>query len=298
MVVFLCLSSVAQASPASAARLGNAARHHDGERWRCDGPRGKAEASQLVAAVRRDQNVHAGLCYLPSPVSNLLSNDNNQKQSRGVSRMAGLSLAVLLTCSSTVVVEEPLPIPSDQNVSGSWTVATAQRWHSPSGHLDPSGLGTGIAWTEEYRFCDLLQRRFASESLQLFGSLLFTFVDCDEIADTIVRAFAGNLAPPPATHPTPTPAPTPPPPCLLPQYGRPTQKSSPSIACPTSAPSTRRTPPTIAAGQRSAARATGCTAPPHLRTSAPSAGDLEHGYHEQRPAGASDPRDERRGAAL
>ena len=201
----------AQASPASAARLGNAARHHDGERWRCDGPRGKAEASQLVAAVRRDQNVRAsGLCYLPSPVGNLLSNDNNQKQSRGVSRMAWLSLAVLLTCSSTVVVEEPLPIPSDQNVSGSWTVATAQRWHSPSGHLDPSGLGTGIAWTEEYRFCDLLQRRFASESLQLFGSLLFTFVDCDEIADTIVRAFAGNLAPPlPHTLPPPLPPPLP-----------------------------------------------------------------------------------------
>ena len=95
--------------------------------------------------------------------------------------MARPSLAVLLTCWSTVVGAEPLPTPSDsgQNISSSWTVAAAQRWHSPSGHLDPSGLGTGLAWTEEYRFCDLLQRRFASESLQLFGSLLFTFVDCD-----------------------------------------------------------------------------------------------------------------------
>lgn len=30
----------------------NAARHHDAARWRCEGPRGEAEASQLVAAVQ------------------------------------------------------------------------------------------------------------------------------------------------------------------------------------------------------------------------------------------------------
>ena len=30
----------------------NAARHHDAARWRCEGPRSEAEASQLVAAVQ------------------------------------------------------------------------------------------------------------------------------------------------------------------------------------------------------------------------------------------------------
>eukprot|EP00964_Phaeocystis_antarctica_P062342 scaffold37344_cov55-Phaeocystis_antarctica.AAC.1 len=38
------------------------------------------------------------------------------------------------------------------------------------------------------------------------------------------------------------------------------------------------------------------SAPPHLSTAATFAGDLEHRHHEQRPAGASDSRDERRGA--
>lgn len=66
----------------------------------------------------------------------------------------------------------------------------AQRWPYPSGSLDSTGLGKGLAWTEDYLFCDTMMRQFESETVTYFGTLFFTFVTCDEITDTLVRAFS------------------------------------------------------------------------------------------------------------
>ena len=70
----------------------------------------------------------------------------------------------------------------------------AQRWPYPSGSLDSTGLGKGLAWTEDHLFCETMMRQFEAETVTYFGTLFFTFVTCDEITDTLVRAFSSWAA--------------------------------------------------------------------------------------------------------
>lgn len=63
-------------------------------------------------------------------------------------------------------------------------------WPTPSDPVQLDGLGGGIAWAEDASLCASLLKRFDAETLEYFGMRIFSFVSCEEITDSLLRAFS------------------------------------------------------------------------------------------------------------
>ena len=65
-------------------------------------------------------------------------------------------------------------------------------WSLPADFDDHSGLGGGIAYAIEPDFCERLLPKFREQTQSTWGKVVnlgVTFVDCEEIADALARAF-------------------------------------------------------------------------------------------------------------
>ena len=70
------------------------------------------------------------------------------------------------------------------------TGAAPAMWPTPSDPVQLDGLGGGIAWAEDASLCASLLKRFDAETLEYFGMRIFSFVSCEEITDSLLRAFS------------------------------------------------------------------------------------------------------------
>ena len=47
-----------------------------------------------------------------------------------------------------------------------------------------------LAWAQDAGLCAALKARFRAESFEYFGAPFFSFVNCEEITDALLRGFA------------------------------------------------------------------------------------------------------------
>ena len=64
----------------------------------------------------------------------------------------------------------------------------AWRWTMPEDAFSTEGLGGGLAWVLDPKFCETIIAQFPEESVMAYFNL-YTFVSCTDIHDAFMRGF-------------------------------------------------------------------------------------------------------------